>query len=151
MAHPYYPVSEIISLLNEKGFTEAELSLPGPAGMIQRTIQRGRAEMIRNATKNMVLEDLVVDIPGRFDENRDLVNFQFTFVYNHETDKMRIMAVRSVMNEDDAKSMHFVGDSKRLMRAHDIYGSLLDIRNIKALAVLAAISPKDILQKSRHL
>jgi hypothetical protein len=151
MASPYYLVPEIIAILNQNGFNEKALNLPSEPGMIERTIERGHKEMKRNAPKNMVLENLVVDIPGRFDKNQDHVTFQFTFVYNHETDKMRIQAIRSVMGEKEAGTLHFVGDSKKLMAAHDIYDKLVQIRAGKALEVLAAISPKPHLQKSHHL
>ena len=151
MAHPFYTVPEILAVLSEKGFTEKGLNLPSAPGMIEKTILRGHAEMTRNAPRNMLLEDLIVDIPARFDNNQDLVNFRFTFVYNHVTDKMRILGVGSALNEADARALTIVGDSRQLTPASQLYDNLVVIRAGRALDVLRQISPKPSLQKARRL
>ncbi len=153
MEHPYYPISQVISVLNEKGFNEAALDLPSKPGMIENTIRLGYASMVKNASPNSQLENLYVEVPGQFHKRSDYVTFLFNFLYNHETDKMRIRAVNAVMPDADAKKLYIVGDTLNLTPAKEMYQDLAGIRLGKPLNILSNISEKPIIhqKKAHHL
>jgi hypothetical protein len=149
MESPYMPLHEIIYLFKQQGFTEKDLDLSSTPGMIEQTLRRAYTDVIRTASKNGILEQIVLEVPGRFDKRQDYVEFNFDLYYNPDSDKLRIRALTAVMNE--SKKLYLFADTRKLVHSKDAYDDLVDIRTRKVLNLYSNIVRTPAIQHSSHL
>ena len=149
MESPYMPLPEIIYLFKQQGFTEKDLDLASKPGMIEQTLRRAYADVTGTASKNSILEQIVLEVPGRFDKRQDYVAFNFDLYYNPVTDKIRIRALTAVM--DESRKLYLLADTRKLVHSKDAYDDLVNIRTRKVLDLYSNIVRTPAIQNSKHL
>lgn len=163
MQSPFMPLPDIIELFKRKNFTEDHLNLNAKSGMIAGTIKRAVAAVINSPLDKSNLEQILLEVPGRFDHRKDHVKFTFDFTYNKENNTLRIQAMTAVMNEQirerngiknrssDAKKLYLFAHTQRLPDANIVYDELNTIRARKALDIYLSSQQIPSLKKVPQL
>jgi hypothetical protein len=149
MESPYMFLPEIIHLFKQQGFTERELDLASKPGMIEQTLRRAYADIAGTASKDNILEQVVLEIPGRFDKRQDYVAFNFDLYYNPATDKLRVRALTAVM--DQSKKLYLFANTRQLSHSKEVYADLVGIRAKKVLDLYNHQIRKPVIHHSKHL
>ena len=149
MESAYMTLPEIIDLFKIRGFNEKDLGLDAKPGMIGQSIKNAYLVAAGSSSSKNDVENFFLDLTGRFDDKNDKVSFRFDFCYNNETRKLRVKALRAVM--DESKKLYFFANTHHLIHSQEAYSDLTNIRIKKVLELHPKIIRQPVLQKSIHL
>ena len=148
MPAKYQSLEDHIALLQAKGYTETALNLSYAPNTIKDLLTTAFSEYSRFVDFTGKAESFVLVLPGRFDNDQDLVKYRMMYRLDPREEGMHLFAMAAQM--DELRKLDIIGPRGEIDPAEIVYQRLVNTRTQKVVDWLSHRTVKPLL-KTRHL